>query len=109
MALVVIGHFKPEWNALTGEEQAAFATQVGRLARKLGITPVVGYKLNTPGAFLEIWEAADKATLDRFRQQVNTLGAGDYYGEVVMWGERSEGWIAPNGEAREADTKERKA
>ena len=93
IALIVIGHFKPEWDKLSEEEQAAFATRVGRAARKVGVTPVVGYKLTTQGSFLEVWEADDKGTLDRFKRELDALDYKKYYDQVLMQGERSEAWI----------------
>jgi hypothetical protein len=94
IALIIIGHFKPEWNELSEEEQAAFATRIGRLAPKLGVTPIVGYKLTTQGSFLEVWEADDKATLDRFKHELDALDYKKYYDQVLMLGERSEAWIS---------------
>jgi hypothetical protein len=94
IALIIIGHFKPGWNELSEEEQAAFATRIGRLARKLGVTPIVGYKLTTQGSFLEVWEADDKATLDRFKHELDALDYKKYYDQVLMLGERSEAWIS---------------
>ncbi len=94
LALIIIGHFKPEWNILSEEEQAAFATRVARTARKVGVTPLVGYKLSTPGSFLEVWEADDKATLDQFKRELDALGYKTFYDEVLMVGERAAEWIA---------------
>ncbi len=94
IALIIIGHFKPEWNSLTEEEQAAFATQVGRTARKAGVTPVVGYKLTTQGSFLQVYEADDKQTLERFMGELDALGYKKYYDQALMLGERSGNWIA---------------
>lgn len=93
-ALIIIGHFKPVWHALPEEEQAAFAARVGRVARKAGVTPVVGYKLTTRGSFLEVWEADDRATLERFKKELDGLGYKKYYDEVLMLGERAASWIA---------------
>jgi Family of unknown function (DUF6616) len=95
IALIIIGRFKPQWNDLSEEEQAAFAARVGRAARKVGVTPIVGYTLTTQGSFLEVWEADDKATLDRFKQELDALGYKEYYDQVLMQGERSEAWISP--------------
>jgi hypothetical protein len=94
IALIIIGHFKPEWDKLSEEEQAAFATRVGRVARKVGVTPVVGYKLTTQGSFLEVWEADDQATIERFKHELAALDYKRYYDQVLMQGERSEAWIA---------------
>src|SRR5437867_11262982 len=94
-ALIIIGRFKTNWNNLAAEEQAAFAARVGRVARKAGVTPMVGYKLGAQGSFLEIWEAEDKATLDKFKQELDALGYKEYYEEVLMFGERGEQWVSP--------------
>jgi hypothetical protein len=93
IALIIIGHFKPEWNRLSEEEQAAFAARVGRTARKAGVTPVVGYKLTTRGSFLQIYEADDKQTLEGFRRELDALGYKEYYEQAVMVGERQDAWI----------------
>jgi hypothetical protein len=98
VALIIIGHFRPEWNDLSEEEQASFAARVGRAARRVGVTPIVGYKLTTQGSFLEVWEADDKATLERFKHDLDSLGYKEYYDQVLMQGERSEAWISTTGE-----------
>jgi hypothetical protein len=94
IALIIIGHFRPEWQDLSAEEHAAFATRVSRAARKTGVTALVGYKLTTQGSFLEVWEADDKATLDQFKLDLDALGYKKYYDEVIMMGERDANWIA---------------
>ena len=94
-ALIIIGHFKATWNELSEEEQAAFVTQVGRTARRAGVTPVVGYKLTTPGSFIEVWEADDSKTIDVFINALDGIGYKRYYDEVLMRGERAGNWIAP--------------
>jgi hypothetical protein len=109
IALIIIGHFKPEWDNLAEEEQAAFATRVGRVARKVGVTPVVGYKLTTQGSFLEVWEADDQATLERFKQELNALDYKKYYDQVLMQGERSEAWIAAQESAPSPAQRSRRA
>ncbi len=92
-ALIVIWHIKPEWQELSEEEQAGFAARVRRAADKAGVTPVVGYNLSTAGAFMEIWEADTKESLDDFRQKLDALGYKKYYDEVLMRGERDAAWI----------------
>jgi hypothetical protein len=92
-ALVIIGHFKPEWTQLAEDEQAAFVSGVSRAAKEVGVTAVVGYTLSTPGSFLQVWEAADKPTLESFKQKLDALGSKKYYDEVLMAGERSAEWI----------------
>jgi hypothetical protein len=92
-ALILIGHLRPEWAQLSEEEQAGFAARVRRAADQTGATAVVGYKLTTPGAFLEIWEADNKETLEAFKQKLDALGYKKYYDEVLMLGERDAAWI----------------
>lgn len=98
-ALVIVGHFKLEWQKLSEEEQAGFAARVRRAADQTGVTPIVGYTLPAQGAFLEVWEADSKDALDAFRQRLDTLGAKRYYDEVLMFGERAANWIQQNGAA----------
>ncbi len=93
IALIIIGHFKPEWNKLSEEEQAAFATRVARTARKAGVTPVVGYTLTTQGSFLQIYEAEDKQMLEQFMRELDALGYKNYFEQALMVGERQEAWI----------------
>ncbi len=93
LALIIIGHFKPEWSKLSEEEQAAFATRVSRVVRKSGVTPVVGYKLTTQGSFLQAYEADDKQTLETFMQALDEIGYRTYYDLALMVGEREEAWI----------------
>jgi hypothetical protein len=92
-ALVMITHFKPEWNRLSEEEQAGFAARVRRASEQTGVTAVVGYTLTTPGSLLEIWEADDRETLDVFKQKLDALGYKKYYEQVLMLGERAAEWI----------------
>lgn len=101
IALIIIGHFKSEWDKLSEEEQAGFAARIGRAARKIGVTPVVGYKLTTQGSFLQVWEAEDKSTLDRFMHELDGLDQKRYYDQVLMLGERSEAWIEKTEERQE--------
>src|SRR5512138_3746128 len=97
IALIVIGRFKPAWNELDPDEQAAFAVSVGRTARRAGVTALVGYKLTTQGSFLEVWEADDKEKIEQFIGELDGLGCKKYYDEVLMLGERAEEWIANAG------------
>ena len=101
VALIIIGHFKPAWDDLSEEEQAASATRVGRVACKAGVTPIVGYKLTTQGSFLQVWEADDKATLEHFKHELVALDCTRYYDQVLMLGERSEAWIGKMEERQE--------
>lgn len=92
-ALIIIGHFKPEWKNVPEEERAGFAARVRRAAKRAGVTPVVGYTLTTQGSFLEIWEADDKSKLEAFKLKLETLGYKKYYDQVLMQGERQAEWI----------------
>lgn len=92
-ALIIITHFKPQWNQLSEEEQAGFAARVRRAAEQTHVTAIVGYTLTTPGSLLEIWEADDKETLELFRQKLDALGYKKYYDQVLMLGERAAEWI----------------
>ena len=94
-ALIIIGQLKPQWDELTGEEQAGFAARVRRAAEKTGVTAVLGYTLTARGSFLEVWEAADKSTLEIFKQKLDALGYKKYYEEVLMLGEREAEWVDP--------------
>ncbi len=94
IALVLIGHFKPEWKNLSEEEQAGFAARVRRAAQAAGVTPVVGYTLTTQGSFLEIWEADEKGPLKVFEKKLDALGYGNYFDKVLMVGEREAKWIS---------------
>lgn len=92
-ALIIIGHFKPEWNNVPDEERAGFAARVRRAAKAADVTPVIGYTLTTQGSFLEVWEADDKAKLEEFKQKLEGLGYKKYYDQVLMQGERQAEWI----------------
>lgn len=92
-ALIVISHFSEAWNQLTPEEQAALAARIRRAAENSNVTPVVGYKLSTPGAILEVWEAADREALDRFRDALDDLHFKTFFNAVIMYGQRLESWI----------------
>ncbi len=93
IALIIIGHFKPEWNKLSEEEQAAFGARVARAGHRAGVSPVVGYKLTTQGSFLQIYEADEKQILERFAAELEQLGYRKYYDLALMLGERQEAWI----------------
>lgn len=93
LALIIVGHFKAEWNNLSPEEQAAFVARVGRTARQVGAMPVVGYKLTTQGSFLQIYEAHDAQTLEQLLRELDALGYKRYFDQALMRGERAEAWI----------------
>jgi hypothetical protein len=92
-ALIIIVHFRPIWNNLPEEAQASFGLRVRAIAKEMGVTATVGYTLTTQGSFLEVWEADDKATLESFRQKLDTLGYKQYYDQVLMMGAREPSWI----------------
>ncbi len=102
IALIIIGHFKPEWEKLSGEEQAGFAARVARAASKTGATPVVGYKLTTQGSFLQVYEAGSKEPLEKFMKELEALGYRKYYDQALMLGERQEAWIRPEEKEKES-------
>jgi hypothetical protein len=89
IALIVIGVFKDEWQGLSSAQQADFIARVGAIAERVGITPVLGYKLiSTPGAFLDAWEADDRATIDRAVREWKAMGYTKYIQATWMIGER---------------------
>lgn len=93
IALILIGHLKPEAQEIPEEELVGFAARVRRAAKQIGVTPVVGYTLTTQGSFLEIWEADDKSKLEAFKRKLDVLGHDKYYDKVLMTGERAAEWI----------------
>lgn len=92
-ALIIIGHFKPNWQALPEEEQVDFIARVVRMAKAVGVKPVVGYTLTTQGSFLQIWEADNQTALEEFKLRLEALGYKKYYDQALMLGERQEDWI----------------
>ena len=68
-ALIVIGTYKDSWGKLSRSKQSEFIAQVAEVTREAGIAPVNGYRLSaTPGAFIEIWEGASRAAVDRAKK-----------------------------------------
>ena len=89
VALIVIGTFKENWWGLTPIARADFVDLVAQTGTTAGIVPVAGYKLtSTPGAFLEIWEGADRATVDRAVKDLIAMGYAQYVEARWLIGER---------------------
>lgn len=92
-ALIFINHFKGAWNQLSSDAQIEFVERIRQVAESLGVRVVVGYKLSTPGAILDIWEADSRSTLDGFKAKLDELGYKDYFDYVVLLGTRDEDWL----------------
>ena len=89
VGLVVIGTFKEGWWGLTPIARADFVDLVAKTAAAAGIAPVAGYRLtSTPGAFLEVWEGADRATIDRAVKDLLAMGYAQYVEARWLIGER---------------------
>lgn len=89
VAVIVIGTFKENWWQLTPIARADFVDQVAKTATAAGIELVAGYRLtSTPGAFLEVWESADHATLERAIKSLQTMGYSQYVEARWLIGER---------------------
>lgn len=92
-ALIFINHFKDVWNQLSPEAQMQFVERIRESAKREGVHAVVGYKLTTPGAILDIWEADKRSILEGFKLKLDELGYRDYFDYVVMYGTRDEDWL----------------
>ena len=89
VAVIVIGTFKENWWQLSPIARADFVDQVAKTATAAGIEPVAGYRLtSTPGAFLEVWEGADRATIDRAIKALQAMGYSQYVEARWLTGER---------------------
>ncbi len=89
VALIVIGTFKENWWSLSPIARADFVDLVAQTGTAAGIVPVAGYELtSTPGAFLEIWEGADRATVDRAVKDLLAMGYAQYVEARWLIGER---------------------
>jgi hypothetical protein len=89
VAVIVIGTFKENWWGLSPIARADFVDQVAKTATAAGIALVAGYRLtSTPGAFLEVWEGADRATIDRAVKELQTMGYAQYVEARWLIGER---------------------
>ena len=89
VALIVIGTFKENWWGLTPIARADFVDRVAQTATAAGIEPIVGYRLtSTPGAFLQVWEGADRPTVDRAVKELLAMGYALYVEARWLIGDR---------------------
>jgi hypothetical protein len=90
-ALIVIGTYKDSWGKLSRSKQSEFVARVAEVTRNAGIAPVNGYALpSTPGAFIEIWEGASRAAMDRAKKGLEEMGYPRYVDARILIGERVE-------------------
>ncbi len=95
-ALIIIGTFKEGWWGLAPVAQADFVSRVGAIVQEAGLEPVTGYRLAaTPGAFMEVWEGADRASVDRAVKGLQGMGYTEYIDARWLIGEREVGAPAP--------------
>lgn len=88
-ALIVIGTYKQAWWGLSPVAQADFIARVGTIAEEAGLTPEMGYRLSsTPGAFLEVWEGADREAVERAVGDLQAMGYTQYVDARWLIGER---------------------
>lgn len=96
VGLIVIGTFKENWWGLTPIARVDFVELVAQTASAAGIVPLTGYRLtSTPGAFLEVWEGADRATVDRAMKDLLAMGYAQYVEARWLIGERAVEEIVP--------------
>jgi hypothetical protein len=89
VALIVIGTFKEEWWGLAPVAQATFVARVGSIAEAAGLKPQTGYRLTaTPGAFLEVWEGADRTAVDQAVRELQAMGYTRFVDARWLIGER---------------------
>jgi hypothetical protein len=94
VALIVIGTFKESWWGLSPLARADFVDLVAKTATAAGIAPITGYRLtSTPGAFLEVWEGTDRATVDRAVKDLQAMGYSQYVEARWLIGEREVGKV----------------
>ena len=94
-ALIVIGTYKDSWGKLSRSKQSEFIARVEEATRDAGIAPVNGYRLSaTPGAFIEIWEGASRAAIDRAVKGFQEMSYTRYVEARFLIGER-EGEVKP--------------
>ncbi len=92
IALIVIGTFKEDWWSLSPVAQSDFISRVGAIATGAGLEPQAGYRLSaTPGAFLEVWEGTDRASVDRAIKELQGMGYTRYVDARWLVGEREVG------------------
>jgi hypothetical protein len=88
-ALIIIGTFKDKWWGLAPVAQASFVEQVGKITSAAGLLPLTGYRLAaTPGAFLEVWEGANEAAVERAVKDLQAMGYTHYIEARWLIGER---------------------
>ena len=91
-ALIIIGTFKQEWWGLAPVAQSDFVEHVGKIAQNVGLGPQLGYRLSsTPGAFMEVWEGADREVVDRMVKELHDMGYTRYVDARWIIGERQVG------------------
>ena len=87
-ALIVIGTYKDSWAKLSRSKQSEFVAHVEEVTHAAGIAPVNGYRLSaTPGAFIEIWEGASRAAIDRAVKGFQEMDYPRYVDARFMIGE----------------------
>ncbi|MBI4786351.1 MAG: hypothetical protein HY782_04815 [Chloroflexi bacterium] len=92
VALIVIGTFKQDWFGLAPVAQSDFVARVGKIADAAGLEPQTGYRLTaTPGAFLEVWEGADRTAVDQAVRELQAMGYTRYIDARWLIGEREVG------------------
>ncbi len=95
VALIVIGTFKQDWWGLAPVAQANFISRVGEIAEAAGLEPQAGYRLTaTPGAFLEVWEGEDRASVNRAIDELKAMGYTRYVDARWIIGERERDAVA---------------
>jgi flavin-binding protein dodecin len=88
-ALIVIGTYKDSWGKLSRSKQSEFIARVEETTRQAGVAPVNGYHLSaTPGAFIEIWEGASRAAIDRAVKGFQDMEYSRYVEARFLIGER---------------------
>ncbi len=106
VALIVFGTYKDAWWQLSDEERAQFVARVAKTTRNAGIAPITGYRLTaTPGAFLEVWEGADRAAVDRAVKDLQAMDYARYVEARWLIGERETVEIASPLAAQRAQRK----
>lgn len=89
IALIIIGTYKDAWWKLSAAQQQDFIARVGMTVGTAGIAPITGYRLiSTPGAFIEVWEGADRAAVDRAVKDLQAMGYTRYVDSRWLIGER---------------------
>ncbi len=90
-ALIVIGTYKDAWWKLSRSKQTDFVSRVEEVTSEAGVAPVNGYRLaSTPGAFIEVWEGASRAGVDRAVNGLKEMGYTLYVDARWLIGEREQ-------------------